>query len=152
MNVYISGKDCVPNDKDQTNDRSQEGKNKRIHRCIWSDQSKYVKKNLTMFQCYSALRWWLWCICFFQEKAKQEIADSEILFNTLIERVQEAKTNLTTNILEKLRKSREKDDAMIEKIQEEIAKLQRRHSELEELSQSKDPFQLLQVRKHLNLK
>ncbi|XP_074518463.1 uncharacterized protein LOC141784523 [Halichoeres trimaculatus] len=80
-----------------------------------------------------------------REKANQELADSEALFNTLMERVQEARTHLTSNILEKLRKSQEKDNAMVEKLQEEIAKLRRKHSELEELSQSNDNFQLLQT-------
>lgn len=62
--------------------------------------------------------------------------------------VQEAQTKLKLNIEAKLRKSQEKDGAMINKLQEEISQLQRTHSELEELSQSDDHLHLLQVSRH----
>ncbi|CAJ1085923.1 E3 ubiquitin-protein ligase TRIM38-like [Xyrichtys novacula] len=84
-----------------------------------------------------------------REKANTEMVDSEALFTTLIDRVHEAKTNLRRNIQEKLRKSQEKDNAIIEELQEEIAQLQRKNSELEELSQSDDHLQLLQTLQNL---
>ncbi|XP_034532035.1 E3 ubiquitin-protein ligase TRIM38-like [Notolabrus celidotus] len=80
-----------------------------------------------------------------REKANSEIAASETLFDTLMECVHETKTKLTLNIQKKLLKSQEKDIAVIRELQEEIAKLQRKHSELEELSQTEDHLQLLQT-------
>ncbi|KAM9335531.1 uncharacterized protein ABDE67_020520 [Symphorus nematophorus] len=80
-----------------------------------------------------------------REKANKEIDDSNDLFNTLINHVQEAQTKLKRNIEEKLRKSQDKDKEMIEELQEEISQLQRMHSELEELSQSDDHLHLLQT-------
>ncbi|XP_054458026.1 nuclear factor 7, brain-like [Anoplopoma fimbria] len=80
-----------------------------------------------------------------REKAIDEIADSETLFNTLIRHVQVSQNKLKANIDKKLRKSQEKDKAMIEELQEEIAQLQKKHSELEELSQSDDHLHLLQT-------
>ncbi|XP_074479207.1 E3 ubiquitin-protein ligase TRIM39-like [Sebastes fasciatus] len=80
-----------------------------------------------------------------REKANQEIDDSETLFNTLMDHVRVAHTKLKSNIDKKLRKSQEKDEAMIEELQEEIARLERKHSELEELSQTDDHLLLLQT-------
>ncbi|TMS02463.1 E3 ubiquitin-protein ligase TRIM39 [Larimichthys crocea] len=79
------------------------------------------------------------------EKAQQEIEDSEKLFTSLMNQVREAQTKLKCNIEEKLRKSRDKDEAVIGELQEEIAELQRKQSELEELSQSDDHLHLLQT-------
>lgn len=59
--------------------------------------------------------------------------------------VKETQTKLTNNIEKKLRKSQHKDKVMIEELQDEISQLQRKHSELEELSRSDDHFHLLQV-------
>ncbi|XP_073331686.1 E3 ubiquitin-protein ligase TRIM39-like [Pagrus major] len=78
-----------------------------------------------------------------KNKAKKEVDDSDKLFNTLMNRVQVAQTKLKSNIDKKLRKSQEKDKAMIDELQEEISELQRRHCELEELSQSDDHLYLL---------
>ncbi|XP_068584473.1 E3 ubiquitin-protein ligase TRIM39-like isoform X2 [Cebidichthys violaceus] len=80
-----------------------------------------------------------------REKTNREIVVSEQLFNTLMGHVQVAQTKLKANIDKKLIKSQEKDEAMIEELREEIAQLQRRHSELEELSQSDDHLHLLQT-------
>lgn len=60
-------------------------------------------------------------------------------------RVQEMQTKIKSNIQEKLRKYQDKDKAMIQELEEEITHLQRKHSELEELSQSDDNLHLLQV-------
>lgn len=59
--------------------------------------------------------------------------------------VQEMQTKLRLNIETKLRKSQEKDETRIRELQEEIAELQRTHSELDDLSQNDDHLQLLQV-------
>ncbi|XP_070710615.1 E3 ubiquitin-protein ligase TRIM39-like [Pempheris klunzingeri] len=78
-------------------------------------------------------------------KANKEIEDSDKLFNTLMNHVQEAQTKLKCNIEQKIRKSQDKDEATIKELQEEITQLQRKHSELEELSQSDDHLHLLQT-------
>ena len=70
---------------------------------------------------------------------------SEQLFTTLISQVQRLQTKLTSNIEAKIAKSQEKGKAVIQELLTEITELQRRHSELEELSQKDDPLQLLQV-------
>ncbi|KAM6960403.1 E3 ubiquitin-protein ligase TRIM39-like [Tautogolabrus adspersus] len=79
-----------------------------------------------------------------RESTNKEIEDSETLFNHLMNGVQKVQTQLNLNIKEKLRKSQEKDIATIEELQEEISTLQRKHSELGELSQSDDHLHLLQ--------
>lgn len=59
--------------------------------------------------------------------------------------VMDTQEKLTRNIELKLRKACEKDKAMIEELGDEIDQLQRKLSELEDLTQSEDPLQLLQV-------
>lgn len=52
---------------------------------------------------------------------------------------------LKQNMDLKLRKVQDNDKAMIEELRGEIDQLQHKLSELEDLSQSEDPLQLLQV-------
>ncbi|TDG99580.1 hypothetical protein EPR50_G00195650 [Perca flavescens] len=80
-----------------------------------------------------------------REKTNKEVDDSDTLFNTLMNHVQVAHTKLKSNIDKKIQKSQEKDKVMIEELQEEIAQLQRKNCELEELSQSDDHLHLLQT-------
>ncbi|XP_047461457.1 E3 ubiquitin-protein ligase TRIM39-like [Mugil cephalus] len=80
-----------------------------------------------------------------REKANIEIESSNVFFNTLINHVQVMQTKLQSNIQEKLRKSQNKDEAVIRELRDEIAELQRRHAELEMLSQHEDHLQLLQT-------
>ncbi|XP_028991345.1 E3 ubiquitin-protein ligase TRIM39-like [Betta splendens] len=78
-----------------------------------------------------------------REKTTKEIDDSDALFKTLMSQVQEMRHKLKSNIEQKLIKSEEKDAEMIHKLNEEIAELQRKQSELEVLSQSDDHLRLL---------
>ncbi|XP_034713045.1 E3 ubiquitin-protein ligase TRIM41-like [Etheostoma cragini] len=80
-----------------------------------------------------------------REKANKEVDDSDELFNTLVNHVQVAHTNLKSNIETKFKKSQVRDKVMIEELQEEIAQLKRKNCELEELSQSDDHLHLLQT-------
>ncbi|XP_078132734.1 uncharacterized protein LOC144534602 [Sander vitreus] len=80
-----------------------------------------------------------------REKANKEVDDSDKLFNTLMNHVQVSHTKLKSNIDKKIQKSQERDKVMIEELQEEIAQLQRKNCELEELSQSDDHLHLLQT-------
>lgn len=59
--------------------------------------------------------------------------------------VRDAQVKLSQNIDMKIRKSQDKDKAVIEELQGEIDQLQKKHSELERLSQSDDHLRLLQV-------
>lgn len=81
----------------------------------------------------------------FQEKANKEMSDSDKLFGALMKHVRDAQCKLQQNIEDKLRKSQDRDKAMIEELQEEITQLQRTHSELDELSESDDHLHILQV-------
>lgn len=78
-------------------------------------------------------------------KADKETEDSDKLFSSLIDKLQEIQSKLKSNIDEKLRKSQESSQMMIEELQKEVEDLQMKHSQLEELSQSEDHLQLLQV-------
>ncbi|XP_039997049.1 E3 ubiquitin-protein ligase TRIM39-like [Xiphias gladius] len=80
-----------------------------------------------------------------RELAQKEFDGSDKLFNTLMSQVQEMQTKLKSNIEAKLRKSQDKGEAMIQELHEEITELQRKHSDLEELSQNDDHLQLLQT-------
>lgn len=80
-----------------------------------------------------------------QVKADQEIEENNTLFSNLINQVEEMQAKLRSNIQIKLRKSQEKDEVVIQELHDEIAELQRKHSELDELSQNEDHLWLLQV-------
>lgn len=80
-----------------------------------------------------------------QVKADQEIEENNTLFSNLINQVEKMQAKLRSNIQIKLRKSQEKDEAVIQELHDEIAELQRKHSELDELSQNEDHLWLLQV-------
>lgn len=72
----------------------------------------------------------------------------EAVFTTILSHVQETQAKAKTLIEEKLGKSKDKDEAIIKQLQEEISRLQLKHSELEELLQSDDLLYLLQVSEH----
>lgn len=59
--------------------------------------------------------------------------------------VMDMQEKLKQNIELKLRKAHDKDKAMIEELGDEIDQLERKLSELEDLTQNEDPLQLLQV-------
>lgn len=84
-------------------------------------------------------------IFFFQEKTLIEIDESEAVFKTLMSHVMDMQEKLKQNIELKLRKAHDKDQAMIEELRDEIDQLERKLSELEDLTQNEDPLQLLQV-------
>lgn len=82
---------------------------------------------------------------FIQEKANKELSDSDELFGALMKRVTDAQCKLQKNIEDKLRKSQDRDEAMIEELREEVTQLQGTIFELEELSESDDHLHVLQV-------
>ncbi|XP_026183545.1 E3 ubiquitin-protein ligase TRIM39-like [Mastacembelus armatus] len=93
-------------------------------------------QKITEFTVFSEMR---------NEKTIKEIDDSDNLFNTLMSQVQVIQSRLRSNIEEKLRKSQEKDEAMVEELHNEIIELQRKQTELDELSQNDDHLQLLRT-------
>lgn len=58
-----------------------------------------------------------------QVKADQEIEENNTLFSNLINQVEEMQAKLRSNIQIKLRKSQEKDEAVIQELHDEIAEL-----------------------------
>ncbi|XP_061566227.1 E3 ubiquitin-protein ligase TRIM41-like [Cololabis saira] len=83
-------------------------------------------------------------------KADKEIEDSEKLFSTLTDKLREIQSKMRSNIEVKLKKSQERGHAMIQALQDEVAELQRKHSQLEELSETEDHLQLLQTLQAVN--
>ncbi|KAM9425138.1 E3 ubiquitin-protein ligase TRIM39-like isoform 1-T2 [Pholidichthys leucotaenia] len=79
------------------------------------------------------------------QQADKEIEGCGKLFNALMDHVQKMQVNVTVNIKEKLRKSKDKTDEMIQELHKEIAELQNKHLELEKLEQHEDHFTLLQA-------
>ncbi|XP_036002857.1 E3 ubiquitin-protein ligase TRIM47-like [Fundulus heteroclitus] len=77
--------------------------------------------------------------------ADKETENAEKLFTNLMGRVEEMQSKLKENIHTKLQKSKAKVKAMIRELVEEVAALQRKHSQLEELSKKEDHLQLLQI-------
>ncbi|XP_042368538.1 E3 ubiquitin-protein ligase TRIM39-like [Plectropomus leopardus] len=108
-------------------------------------ESKMAKIKLMIDDRMEKIKEFTDCSEMSKEKANKEIADGDKLFNTLMNHIQVAQSKVKLNIENKLQKSQEKDKAMIEELQEEVAQLQRKHSELEELSKSDDYLQLLQT-------
>ncbi|XP_027893727.1 E3 ubiquitin-protein ligase TRIM17-like isoform X1 [Xiphophorus couchianus] len=83
-------------------------------------------------------------------KADNIFEDGEKLFSILMSRVQEIQSKLQSNIEKELRKSKETVQAMIQELNEEVAALQMKHSQLDELSQKEDNLRLLQTLQTLN--
>ncbi|XP_029944254.1 probable E3 ubiquitin-protein ligase TRIML1 [Salarias fasciatus] len=77
------------------------------------------------------------------EKCITEMDACNELFNTLVNKVQEKQTALAMYIENRLAKSMSKNESVVKELQEEIAELQRKHSELEELEHNEDHFQFL---------
>lgn len=65
--------------------------------------------------------------------------------------VQQMQTKLQSSIELKLQKYQAIDKAMIQELKDEITNLERKHSELEELSQSDDHLRLLLVSQHTHI-
>nr|XP_020442490.1 E3 ubiquitin-protein ligase TRIM39-like [Monopterus albus] len=84
------------------------------------------------------------------EKTMKEIDDSDKLFKNLMSQVQVMQMKLKSNIEDKLRKSEEQCKAKVQELQEEVLALQRKHSELEELSRTDDHLQLLRTLQDLS--
>ena len=76
--------------------------------------------------------------------------ESDCLFWSLIRLAEERRAEVNTEIEEKQKAAERRAEELINELQQEIAELQRRNTELEELGNTEDHLHLLQVR--INLK
>ncbi|XP_014841031.1 PREDICTED: E3 ubiquitin-protein ligase TRIM17-like [Poecilia mexicana] len=83
-------------------------------------------------------------------KGDNIIECGEKLFSNLMSRVKEIQSTLLSNIEREMRKSKENVQVMIQELEEEVAALEMKHSQLEELSQNEDNLRLLQTLQTLN--
>ncbi|MEQ2211916.1 hypothetical protein XENOCAPTIV_020376, partial [Xenoophorus captivus] len=109
-----------------------------------SIKSRQAKINLMINERMEKIKEFTYSSEMKQVKVDKETDNAEKLFSNLMGRVQEIQSKLKSNIDEKLQKSNVKVQAIIQELEEEIAALQRKHVQLEELSQNEDPLKLLQ--------
>lgn len=79
------------------------------------------------------------------EVAQKEIQNMDEIVKTFTKHMEEALTKVKTSINEKLQTYKDRDEEVIEDLQEEITDLQLMQSKLEELMDSDDPLHLLQT-------
>ncbi|XP_044049265.1 E3 ubiquitin-protein ligase TRIM21-like [Siniperca chuatsi] len=85
-----------------------------------------------------------------KEDADREIAGGVQVFTALKESVERSQAELIDTIREKQRKTEKQAESFIEELEQEISKLMKRSSELEQLSRSEDHLHLLQSLPSLN--
>ncbi|KAM3609701.1 uncharacterized protein V6R79_018860 [Siganus canaliculatus] len=85
-----------------------------------------------------------------QEAADREKAEGVVVFSALKESVERSQDQLMATITEKQRKTQEQAEGFIRELEEEISALEKRSSEVEQLSQSEDHLHLLQSFLSLN--
>ncbi|KAM3609040.1 uncharacterized protein V6R79_008975 [Siganus canaliculatus] len=85
-----------------------------------------------------------------KEAADREKAEGVVVFSALKESVERSQDQLMATITEKQRKTEEQAEGFIRELEEEIFELEKRSSEVEQLSQSEDHLHLLQSFLSLN--
>ena len=80
-----------------------------------------------------------------QISAEKEVKECDRLCASLIRSVEERRTEVNTEIREKQRAAERRSEELVNELQQEITELQRRSAELEELRNTKDHLNLLQV-------
>lgn len=80
-----------------------------------------------------------------QLSAEKEVKESDRLCASLIRSVEERRTEVNTEIREKQRAAERRSEELVNELQQEITELQRRSAELEELRNTEDHLNLLQV-------
>ncbi|MBN3316839.1 TRI39 ligase, partial [Atractosteus spatula] len=81
-------------------------------------------------------------------KVKREIEDSVQVFATLLRSVERSQAEIVELIGEKQRAEEKMVEGLITELEQEIAELQKRSTELEQLSHTEDPIHFLQVGSH----
>ncbi|XP_034541096.1 E3 ubiquitin-protein ligase TRIM21-like [Notolabrus celidotus] len=79
-----------------------------------------------------------------KKNADREMAEGVQVFSALMETVERRLNNLTDTIKEKQRETEEQAEGFIKELQQEISELEKRSSEVKELSRSEDHLHLLQ--------
>lgn len=87
-----------------------------------------------------------------QMSAENELKDSDRLFTSLIRSIEERQAEVNAEIVEEQRAAESRSEELIGELQGEIAELQRRNTELEELMNSEDHLNLLQVTANCKLR
>lgn len=77
--------------------------------------------------------------------AENELKDSDRLFTSLIRSIEERQAEVTAEVAEEQKAAESRSEELISELQGEIAELQKRNTELEELMNSEDHLNLLQV-------
>lgn len=77
--------------------------------------------------------------------AEKEVKESDHLFSSLIRYIEDRQAEVSVEIMEKQKAADKRSEELISELQQEIAELQRRNIELEELMDSEDHLHLLQV-------
>ncbi|XP_074489541.1 nuclear factor 7, ovary-like [Sebastes fasciatus] len=85
-----------------------------------------------------------------KEDADREIADGVQVFTTLKESSERSQAELIDTIKEKQRKTEKQAEGFIKELEQEISKLKKRSTEVEQLSRSEDHLHLLQSFTSLN--
>ncbi|XP_068579967.1 E3 ubiquitin-protein ligase TRIM21-like [Cebidichthys violaceus] len=85
-----------------------------------------------------------------EEDADREIADGVKVFSALKESVERSQTELIDTIKEKQRKTEKQAEGFIKELEQEISELNKRSTEVEQLSSSEDHLHLLQSFRTLN--
>ncbi|XP_034096560.1 E3 ubiquitin-protein ligase TRIM39-like isoform X1 [Gymnodraco acuticeps] len=85
-----------------------------------------------------------------KEGADREVADGVQVFTALKESVERSQAELMDTIKEKQRETEEQAEGFIKELEQEISKLKKRSSEVEQLSRSEDQLHLLQSFTSLN--
>ncbi|XP_075945815.1 zinc-binding protein A33-like [Anarhichas minor] len=85
-----------------------------------------------------------------EEDADREIADGVQVFTALKESVERSQAELIDTIKEKQRKTEKQAEGFIKELEQEISELKKRSTEVEQLSRSEDPLDMLQSFRTLN--
>lgn len=84
------------------------------------------------------------CLKLSTVSAEKELTESDQLFAALIRSIEERQTEVKVEIKEKQRAAERRAEELIRELQQEIAELQRRNTELEKLGNTEDHLHLLQ--------
>lgn len=84
------------------------------------------------------------CLKLSTVSAEKELMESDRLFKSLIRSIEERQSEVNAEIKEQQRAAERRAEELVTELQQEITELQRRNSELEELSGSEDHLHLLQ--------
>ncbi|KAI3376222.1 hypothetical protein L3Q82_016724 [Scortum barcoo] len=85
------------------------------------------------------------CLKLSKVSAQKEVKESDHLFTSLIRSFEERRAEVNTEIMEQQQAAERRSEELVDQLQEEIAELQRRNSELKELRNTEDHLHLLQV-------